>query len=259
MPELRVVTASQAGLTGNDIVRICLERILELGGEAQMSDLYAPIEARMPRARLSEAGQAYIRHRVNQTAVSAGLIEPHDPDRPGWRITPEGRESARQGPCLEAVVRVATGRQEQSATNAASGLAFERYVLELLKLMYRRYAWYHQGVHRREQRGIDLLGSRLGDEQTGPRTVGAQVKHHGDGRSLAPAEWRSFLAGVAARRLDQALFVTTGRLTGEQRREAHEAEVIVIEGRDEVTRIAAEFGQGRFELLDEPMDEVELG
>jgi hypothetical protein len=47
-----------------------------------------------------------------------------------------------------------------------------------------------------------------------------------------------------------ALFVTTGKLTGEQRREAQEARVIVVEGRDEVTRLAAQQGISRFELFE---------
>jgi len=38
--------------------------------------------------------------------------------------------------------------------------------------------------------------------------------------------------------VDEAVFVTTGRLTSEQRREAAEAQVVVIEGRTELDRLA---------------------
>ena len=58
-------------------------------------------------------------------------------------------------------------------------------------------------------------------------------------------------SGRFARRVDTALFVTTGEMTAEQRREAREARVKEIQGRDEITRIAAPVGIGRSELFEQ--------
>jgi hypothetical protein len=64
-------------------------------------------------------------------------------------------------------------------------------------------------------------------------------------------EWLKFLAGCFARRLEAAVFITTGRLTGEQRREAQEARVVVIEGQEEILRLAKIHGVERFELFED--------
>jgi hypothetical protein len=61
-------------------------------------------------------------------------------------------------------------------------------------------------------------------------------------------EWLKFLAGCFARRVESAIFVTTGRLTGAQRREAQEAKVIVLEGAAEISRLARPHSVEPFEL-----------
>jgi hypothetical protein len=76
-----------------------------------------------------------------------------------------------------------------------------------------------------------------------------QVKFHAANNAPTEKEWLKFLAGCFARRLETAIFVTTGRLTGEQRREAQEARVVVVEGVAEVNRQAARLGVAPFELL----------
>ena len=91
MPELRVVTAREVGLTGNDIIRISLERIVELGGEAPMAELYPPIEARMSGARLSDVGRAYVRSRVNRIAVRARTAAA-PPKSSSSRLDPAARQ-----------------------------------------------------------------------------------------------------------------------------------------------------------------------
>lgn len=111
--------------------------------------------------------------------------------------------------------------------------------------------WYHQGRDKRRERGVDFVGNRLGDARGEPASIGVQVKFHKASNAPTEREWLKFLAGCFARRLDAAVFVTTGRLTGEQRREAQEARVIVIEGRDEVSRLAAQHSVERFELFDD--------
>lgn len=65
-----------------------------------------------------------------------------------------------------------------------------------------------------------------------------QVKLHQPNNAPTQDEWLKFLAGCFARRVESALFVTTGRLTGAQRREAQEARVIVLEGEAEIARLA---------------------
>ena len=72
-------------------------------------------------------------------------------------------------------------------------------------------------------------------------------------------EWLKFLAGCFSRRIDKSVFVTTGRLTSEQRREAGEANVLVVEGQEEVARIASLHGIVQFDLFEgaEESDEAE--
>ena len=87
-----------------------------------------------------------------------------------------------------------------------------------------------------------ILEEALGD---------VQVKFHQAKYAPTQMEWLKFLSGCFARRVDSAVFITTGQLTAEQRREAREANVIVIEGQNEVSRLAALYKIERFELFDE--------
>ena len=54
-------------------------------------------------------------------------------------------------------------------------------------------------------------------------------------------EWLKHLAGCFVRTIDKAIFITTGKLTSEQRREAGEAKITIIEGKEELDRIAKEY------------------
>jgi hypothetical protein len=121
----------------------------------------------------------------------------------------------------------------------------------LLKKIYPHYAWYHQGVHKSRERGLDFIGSQIGKITDHPQFIGVQVKFHATDTVPSPLEWFKFLAGCFARQIDQAVFVTTGRLTSEQRREAGEARIVVIEGREEITRIANLHNIEEFELFDQ--------
>ena len=151
----------------------------------------------------------------------------------------------------ETAVDIDTGREQEVPAQTARGDAFEQYFLRVLRGAYPNYAWYHQGRDKRRERGVDFVGNRLGDAHGESRSVGVQVKFHSPNNAPTEREWLKFLAGCFSRRLDAAVFVTTGKLTGEQRREAQEARVIVIEGREEVSRMAAQHGIERFELFDE--------
>lgn len=149
----------------------------------------------------------------------------------------------------ERAIDTDTGQETVVLSNSARGDAFELYVVKLLKVAYPNYAWYHQGRDKRQERGIDFVGNRLGDAHGEAATIGVQVKFHQHNNAPTDREWLKFLSGCFARRLDSAMFVTTGRLTAEQRREAQEARVIVVEGREEVSRLAKVHGLEGFSLF----------
>lgn len=253
MTPLQPVKGTDAGLNGDEQVRIALTAISDRGGIAQMSDIYAAVEAVLnPKGyTLSEQGRASLRFFVNKVAVEAGYLHPHDKESPGWRLTLQGREflAASVEPA-ETTINVETGIEQSVPSETARGDAFEQYFVRVLRAAYSNYAWYHQGRDKRRERGVDFVGNRLGDAHGEPSSVGVQVKFHSANSAPTEREWLKFLAGCFSRRLDAAVFVTTGKLTGEQRREAQEARVIVIEGREEVTRLAAQQGIAPFELFD---------
>jgi hypothetical protein len=255
MYETNAVTGSSAGLTSDEQIRIALQSIIDNGGIAQMPDIYQAVEKRLNGLTLSPQGKASLRKLVNTTAVQAGYIYPHDPALPGWRATPEGKEflGSESAPAEE-VVNVDTQQKEVRPSNTAKGTAFEHYLLLLLKRMYPHYTWYHQGQHKTKERGLDLIGSQIGESLNHTQIIGVQVKLHSGNTAPSSEEWLKFLAGCFARRIDNAIFVTTGRLTSEQRREAGEAKVVVIEGRDEIRRIAGIYEIEDFEFFDDPTE-----
>jgi hypothetical protein len=194
---------------------------------------------------------------VNRVAVRAGYIYPHEDGQSGWRITPEGREllakedAAGTEPTTEQVINTETQSTESQPSNSVRGAAFENHILDFLRKAYPLYAWYHQGKDKRLERGLDFVGSRVGDVGNESRSIGVQVKFHKDNSAPSSQEWLSFLAGCFARRVSQAIFITTGRLTPEQRREAGEAQVTVIAGRDEIARMGERHGVARFDLYED--------
>ena len=82
-----------ADLRKDAVIRIALQCIIEHGGEAQIADIHDAVEDRFPEGHaLNKVGCATVSHYVNTDAVERGYVYPHDRSRPGWRITPEGRE-----------------------------------------------------------------------------------------------------------------------------------------------------------------------
>ncbi len=142
-----------------------------------------------------------------------------------------------------------TGVEKQADSNVVRGDAFENFVLRILKAAYPYYSWYHQGAHKKWERGLDFIGERIGDAGPEPRSIGVQVKFHAKNNAPTKEEWLKFLSGCFARRVDTAIFITTGELTPEQRREAREARIKVVEGRDEVNRLANLYGIELFSLF----------
>lgn len=251
MAQVQFLTGDKAGLSGDMQIRIALQTILENGGMAPMPMLYKAVERSMNGTRLSKQGKASLRKYINTVATKAGLVFPHDPESPGWRITAKGREFLGAESAPEEVINVDTDQAETVPSNSARGAAFESYILELLKRIYPDYAWYQQGIHKSRERGLDFIGTRIGNLEDCPQFIGVQVKFHAEDTAPSQLEWFKFLAGCFARRIDQAIFITTGRLTSEQRREAGEARVIVLEGREEINRIASRHDLEEFELFDE--------
>jgi len=211
-------------------------------------------QERLGGRHLSDQGKATLRNYVNRVATKAGYIYPYEEKQLGWRITPEGREfiSEPMSP-TEEVINVDTQQPEQ-ISNTAKGAAFERYILDLLKKMHPYYTWYYQGRHKHNERGLDFIGDRIGQSMDEFKVVGVQAKFHSTNSVPSETEWLKFLAGCFARRVEGSIFITSGRLTSEQRREAGEARVTVIEGREEISRIAQLFGYESFELFDEPSE-----
>ena len=256
MDENKGLTGAEAGLSGDDQIKIALREIVAQGGSASIEKIYAAVEHLMSGKNLSQQGKASLRFFVNNVAVKAGFIYPHDKTNPGWKITPEGRafleaENQPEEENVEETTNVDTNQSVPQKSNSARGTAFELYILELLKKQFPEYAWYHQGIHKSRERGLDLIGTLIGNDPNTPKVIGVQVKFHAEKTAPSQTEWLKFLAGCFARRIDKALFVTTGSLTSEQRREAGESEIVVIEGRQEVDRIAERLKIEHFSLYDE--------
>lgn len=245
-------TGSAAGLSGDAQIQLVLRELIRRGGRAKTGDLYPTVESTLNAKgfTLSEQGKASLRFFINKVAVDAGYVHPHDKAAPGWRITERGREFASaDGSSEERAIDTDTGKETLVLPNVARGDAFEQYVLKLLKAAYPDYAWYHQGRDKRRERGVDFVGHRFGDKNGEKANIGVQVKFHQPHNAPTEIEWLKFLSGCFARRVDSAMFVTTGKLTGEQRREAQEANVVVVEGRAEISRLAKRYGLAEFELF----------
>ena len=86
------VTGAQAGVSSYRQILIALGAIVANGGSARMPTIYDAVEEQLADGELSAQGKASLRALVNRDAVRLGYIYPHDPKRPGWRITPKGRD-----------------------------------------------------------------------------------------------------------------------------------------------------------------------
>ena len=246
-------TGFEAGLSGDEQIRVALQDIVRNGGAAQMKELYGALEEELKRRgfRLSGQGRASFRFFINRVAVQAGYVYPHDKTQPGWRITPEGREFLLGADNdEERPVNVDTGSEEVIESNAAKGAAFERWILKILRAWFPYYSCNHQGTHKQQERGLDFVGTRIGDSSGEARSIGVQAKFHRERIAPTQIEWPKFLSGCFGRRVDEAMFITTGRLTSEQRRESQEARVVVVEGREELGRLAKVHNVEPFDLFE---------
>lgn len=253
------VTGAEAGLSTDKQLAIALEAIEAAGGMTNMQTIYEAVERHLQGKGLSEQGKATLRRIVNTNGVRAEFIYPHDKAHPGWRITPDGRAflaSLHEPAVTEEVVDVDTQQTHQVLANPVRGAIFEHHIGLLLKKMYPNYAWIHTGRFKRNERGLDFHGSRLSQDESQPGSIGVQVKLHQSNNAPTEMEWLKFLSGCFARRIGLAIFVTTGRLTGEQYREAVDANVIVLSGLEEINRQCAQHNIPPFsEALDAVVDQ----
>jgi hypothetical protein len=249
-----VLTGAAAGLSGDEQVRIALQTIVAQDGVATMEQirqaLVQEVERRYPGATLSDQGYATLRRMVNTNAVQAGYVFKHDPQNPGWRVTAAGREFLQASePEPEPVFNAETQAAEMEPPSVVRWAAFELHILDLMVAMHPAHAWYHQGRHTRNERGLDIIGDRVGDSDL--HRIGAQVKLHKPNNEPSENEWQKFLAGCFVRRVHKAVFVTSGSLSSNQRREAGEGNIVVIQGRSEINRFAQQYRLQPFTLYDD--------
>ncbi|HSH02719.1 MAG TPA: HNH endonuclease [Anaerolineae bacterium] len=85
-------TGAEAGLDGDQQILIALQVIMKHGGIAPISQIYDGVDKKLePNGFvLSTQGKASLRYFVNSKAVKQGLVQPHDPNDPDWKITQEG-------------------------------------------------------------------------------------------------------------------------------------------------------------------------
>ena len=248
--KLQEVTAAEAGITKEQQYELIFKAILE-NGVISTDEIYTLINNVLKKNNqtLSTQGKATLRALINNKAVKDGYIYPHDRENPGWRLTPDGRELVSSSPTQQEIVfNIETQQEETFISNSVKGALFEKYCLGLLKIIYPYYSWFHQGIQKNNERGLDLIAEKIGEIRTEYKSIGVQIKNHKESSSPTEKEWLKFLAGCFVRHIDKAIFITTGRLTSEQRREAGEGKIMIIEGIEELNRLAKEY---KYELYEE--------
>ena len=88
---VEMMTASEAGLSWEELSIIILRTIESNGGVAEIQTIYLHVEEQMSGKKLNKQGRDSLRELVNRNLVNKGYIFKYDPKNPGWRITPEGR------------------------------------------------------------------------------------------------------------------------------------------------------------------------
>jgi hypothetical protein len=247
---MKAVTAAKAGLKKENIYTIVFSAALENQGSLEMAQIYDLINAELSKNDfcLSDQGKSSLRRLINNGAVNDGFIFPFDKAKSGWRVTQEAKELIQQQSTqTELVFNQETEKEELFVSNTVRGALFEKYCLGLLKVIYPFYSWFHQGMQKNHERGLDLIAEKIGEINSEYESIGVQIKNHQENSTPTEKEWLKFMAGCFVRHIDKAIFITTGRLTSEQRREAGEAKITVIEGIEELNRIAREYKYEKYE------------
>ncbi len=125
-----------------------------------------------------------------------------------------------------------------TTSSVVIGQRFEDYIFALLQARYPDHTWERLGSMKHNERGLDFLGRPFG-ATTDQSVIGVQAKCHAPNQTPSDEEWLKFLAGCFTRRVTKALFITTGRLTSHQYREAGESGLgTVVAGAAELNRLA---------------------
>jgi hypothetical protein len=257
MANLKKVTYAEAGLTKEDVYTLIFTEMVKNSNGLETKDIYNIINNKLKEKSqiLSEQGKATLRNLINKYAVLEGYVHSHDKGNPNWHLTKVGKNliesQARQ---KEFVFNTETNKDETEVPNAVKGAILETYVLGLLKQMHPYYSWFHQGVQKNNERGLDLIANKIGESCSEHKRIGVQIKNHKETSAPTRDEWLKFLAGCFVRHIDAVIFITTGKLNSEQRREAGEANITVIEGIGELNRIAKLYN---YKSYDEYIKETE--
>jgi len=239
----QAVTYKEAGLTKGDVYSLIFNKMEKYPDGWESKDIYSIVNEKLAEKSktLSKQGEKSLRGLMSASYKNDGFFHPYEKEKK-WRLTNEGKKKIEEGKKQEELVfNTETGKEEtekSNISNAVKGTMFELYALELLKKMHPFYSWFHQGKQKNNERGLDLIANRIGEEHSKHKTIGVQIKNHKETSAPQNIEWLKFLAGCFARHIEEAIFITTGKLTPDQRREAGEAKVVVIEGIDELNRIA---------------------
>jgi hypothetical protein len=240
MAKLQEVTYTEAGLTKENVYSLIFTEIVKYPDGLDTKDIYRIVNDKLSENSqiLSEQGRASLRNLVNKYAVLEGFIYPYDNENPKWRLTNEGKKLVeQQGEHKELVFNTETQENETEMPNTLKGTLLEKYVLGLLKEMHPYYSWFHQGIQKNNERGLDLIANKIGEKNSEYKTIGVQIKNHKETSAPTKEEWLKFLAGCFVRHIEEVIFITTGKLSSEQRREASEAKITVIEGFNELKKI----------------------
>jgi hypothetical protein len=241
MADLEEVTYKEAGLTKENIYSLLFNEMVRYPDGLDTQDIYKIVNTKLAENSqiLSKQGKDSLRNLINKYAVLEGFIYPYDSENPKWRLTSEGKRLIKQqGGQKELVFNTETEKDETEISNTLKGTLLEKYVLGLLKEMHPYYSWFHQGIQKNNERGLDLIANKIGERNSEHKTIGVQIKNHKETSAPTKEEWLKFLAGCFVRHIEEAIFITTGKLSSEQRREAGEAKITVIEGFEELNRIA---------------------
>ncbi|MCL2284365.1 MAG: restriction endonuclease [Fibromonadales bacterium] len=244
------VTYKEAGLKKEDVYSLVFKEMIKYPDGLAIKDIYKIVNTELAKKSqiLSPAGEKSLRALICTNCDRDGFIHPYEKGK-NWRLTNKGKRIIEQQGQKEKVINTETGKIEDEIPNTIKGELLETYILGLLKEIHPYYSWFHQGKKdKKNERGLDLIANKIGEGHSEYKTIGVQIKNHKETSAPEDTEWLKFLAGCYVRHIEEAIFITTGKLKPEQRREAGEAKITVIEGLDELNRIAKLY---KYKIYDE--------
>ena len=165
-------------------------------------------------------------------------------EREKWPVQRVRKEAAELARTIEVEISVAD--RTTLASPSVIGRNFEDFVLRLLRMLIPDHTWDRLGALKHNERGLDFVGRPFGISSD-RSVIGVQAKSHAEHHTPTELEWLKFLAGCFTRRVTKALFITTGRLTSEQYREAGESELVTVIAGEELSHLVAKHGLNEFD------------